>query len=370
MIKLLPLILWGLLLSCGSAIKTLFNPERWIAFLLSFTFFSCATPKKNLFNGHYKFTEFPREVALQAELFPGTSGGSSIQIIDNYLVTESDNSSWYIKCYELDSQKLAGEFVEQHEDYLENDFMLFRIAGAASPYLYIQDSYLNKLWVVDFYHLLAGEPNASVAIDYSEIDNPYNAFHLSDKQLYIKSFNENKGFIYSTFDREKKTMSDPLVLYNQSFGYLELLYHFADCIKPDRSKIVNNLSILDQLNIIDIVNPERSFSIVKTESPPAKLPKLSYLSKEKQEGVLDPLVLGQTGTYFGEPVCNDQFIAALYYRIKEGNQEIHLFDWEGNGVCKFTIDEIIGSFTIDWQNGYIYAVSFEGNEIYKYPLTR
>jgi hypothetical protein len=83
--------------------------------------------------------------------------------------------------------------------------------------------------------------------------------------------------------------------------------------------------------------------------------------------------LGEGGKrFYSFSCCSDNLICAAYYSsdVLGGNvMEIHIMDWNGNPVCKLILDRKIKDFTVDFDSGFMYAVSLEEERIYRYDIS-
>jgi hypothetical protein len=85
----------------------------------------------------------------------------------------------------------------------------------------------------------------------------------------------------------------------------------------------------------------------------------------------------QTQLYYTVLRLTDQYIYALYYNqpnIEYGEKltstQIHVFDWEGNGVYQIHVPDYLMSFSVDEKRGYIYGVDFYNQKNLRYACER
>ncbi|MDR1170266.1 MAG: TolB-like 6-bladed beta-propeller domain-containing protein, partial [Prevotellaceae bacterium] len=118
------------------------------------------------------------------------------------------------------------------------------------------------------------------------------------------------------------------------------------------SKIVSSAGCLDQLDILDIVHPDKSISVTENDY----LFDYEYIKS-----------LGDNSKdFYLFSCCSDNLICASYYR--SNIMEIHIMDWNGNPVCKLILDRKIKDFTVDFDNGFMYTVSLGEERIYRYDI--
>ena len=76
--------------------------------------------------------------------------------------------------------------------------------------------------------------------------------------------------------------------------------------------------------------------------------------------------------YLGEPYATQNLIFTLcsnYKTEKEGNSELHIWDWEGNPIACYSLGHSISVMTIDEQRGRVIAMHVDqDNILYVYDL--
>jgi hypothetical protein len=108
---------------------------------------------------------------------------------------------------------------------------------------------------------------------------------------------------------------------------------------------------------LDIVHPDKSISVTEND----------YLFNYEYVKSLGD----DDKRFYSFSCCSDNLICASYYGgdAMGGNiMEIHIMDWNGNPVCKLILDRQIMNFTVDFDSGFMYAVSFEEERIYRYDI--
>jgi hypothetical protein len=160
----------------------------------------------------------------------------------------------------------------------------------------------------------------------AEIPDPEKVLYANDTLLLIKSYDREKETLsYFKYNPVKQKVMDEIMMFNYPIT-ADIRYKnisvLGDCIKPDGSKIVVCTRSLDQVDILDIVHPDKSISVTENDY----LFDYEYVKS-----------LGDDDRYFYcLSCCSDNLICASYYGgdVYGGNvMEIHIMDWNGNRVC-------------------------------------
>ena len=140
---------------------------------------------------------------------------------------------------------------------------------------------------------------------------------------------------------------------------LQFLYA-VNAMKPSGDKMVSAMTDLNQINIIDLKHPEQTKSVVY-----GKTTDIEKLRTQREDNRV----------YYNDVIVTDSLIYALYLnmpktmRIYENpSSEIHVFDWEGNPVCRYKLDlSGVNSLAIDKdkKNIYVLRLGDDPEEVYK-----
>ena len=130
-------------------------------------------------------------------------------------------------------------------------------------------------------------------------------------------------------------------------------------LKPDRTKLVQALTYLPQINIIDLHTGEiKGFRFADSYN-------FSIFRKHVE----------QVDRCFTNVVCDDQCIYALYNGINITNKEkaedahlIYVFDWNGKLVKKLDIGQNVDHLFLDHSNNRLYAREYHSDYTYYYTL--
>lgn len=139
-------------------------------------------------------------------------------------------------------------------------------------------------------------------------------------------------------------------------------FHTWDAVKPDGTKLVQAMSFLPQLNIIDLESGRVT----------------GYRMKESPDYSLIKTDMKNLKRYYTSIQADNQYIYATYFGEgswmgKQGTalpkfDEIHVFDWNGNLLYKFKTDR---SFFIIWLDSVrhrLYSRDWNTDEIYYIEL--
>ena len=165
----------------------------------------------------------------------------------------------------------------------------------------------------------------------NSLDTPLQSFTLFTKPLINRIQKMNPNIFYESYDR----------------------------IKPDKSKIAMAMWHMAQINILDLKTGKlKGFRIKGT-------PDFNYLEGDPEH----------FRTYYQRLSVDNQYIYALYEdRLSYSNQEakrtntiIHVYDWDGNPVCKLVLAEVLGQMSLDPVTGYLYGKTYL-EEVFRYNL--
>lgn len=323
---------------------------------------SCSGGKKSFFIGDIKVISFEKQCSIQGEhLNIDSIGVSGVNILGRYLIVQIYGSHYLTQIYDLETLDLIGDFLLKGHG--PNDFGYIDIIKKEYPYFWVQDRLYENVQLINIEEIIGNkQTTAKKKLRYDNIVEPLNAFYINDTCLLIKSFNVDKGLYYFYYNPQKSILSNEVIMYNYPITS-DILYGkmipLADCMKPDGTKIVSISGILDQIDILDIHYPEKSISVTTTN--------YQYDYKYIKNVRSDEMKT----FYFSYPYCSDKFVFALYENEDVSpphNIELHIIDWDGNPLQKFSLDQRIGFFSIDFDSGYMYGVSEIEEKLYRYNI--
>ena len=127
-------------------------------------------------------------------------------------------------------------------------------------------------------------------------------------------------------------------------------------INPDNSKIVNAMKWLEQINIMDI-ETANSMSYRVKGSPGEGIFKSRMDDSELQ---------------YEDVVCNQKSIYALYigakpskYEKNMGGQWIHEYDWNGNFIAKYHLQNSVIRLCLDSYSNILYGYDAYEDALYR-----
>lgn len=334
--------------------------------IITLTLFSCRDVKerRNFFNGEFRTISFDKEYILSGEqLFVDSLGTVIVDLFDPYLIVRNRKVSginFFTKFYSLEDYKYIGEYFRMGN--APQEFRSFNV---------IKKEYPN-LWTYDFYekHVLKfnlekGMDERSLILekkyDYQSIPNTFNVFFINDTCLLIKSYNfEEKVLEYISYNPENGTKFETYKTINYPITdeFTFKILSMADNIHPDGSKIVFITGKFNQVDVLDLKNPRKNFSV----STANNFVPYGYIEKTNEEELRD--------YYYSFPYCGDEFVAVLFdVSGDESKSEIHVIDWTGNPLAKMKFEGrfYFITFEIDPVRKLLYGVTKEGL-VYIYDL--
>lgn len=312
---------------------------------------------ENLFNGTVKqIVQFSQEQTLLGEKLPYINNIAffGCEITYPYLLLHLSKQDYFTGIYDVSQGKYIGDFFRKGEG--PSEFLNFVIINQKmDSVLWIHDLTRQGIKAIHISKTIdSGETVINEEISYKGYSDPLVVFRTKDSGLWIKNFSVADGVTYSRF---KSDISNTIPLYNKelSINDLNKTKTLADCIKDDETQIASLTGVLNQIDILDISHPERNISVTTS----SEMITFDHLVSTHDNDLID--------YYLSLPRCNDSFIIALYNNEHEQKKELHLIDWNGNGLCKYKFNENIIDFCIDWKNQVIYGVT-KKEEVYRYNI--
>jgi hypothetical protein len=322
---------------------------------------SCSNDEKTFFIGNIKVINFEKQRAVSSEhLNVDSIGVNGVTILGKYLIMNIYGDPYLTQIYDLKTLDLVGKFLLKGQG--PDDFGYIGVIKEEYPHLWVQDRAYKNIQAINVEDLIANKQATGKKIRYDNIVYPLNAFYVNDTCLLIKSFDINRGLYYFYYNPESGVLSHEITMYNYliTSDILQTkMIALADCMKPDGTKIVSLSGVLDQVDILDMHHPEKNISVTTTNHRYS----YEYIKNTRSDDM-------QT-SYFSYPYCSDELIFALYENndTKDANNiELHIIDWEGNPVYKLLLDQRIGIFSIDFDNGFMYGISIVEEKLYRYDI--
>jgi hypothetical protein len=127
------------------------------------------------------------------------------------------------------------------------------------------------------------------------------------------------------------------------------IYQDWPILKPDGTRIACSFTYFDQIIIYNIEGQDLIRIISPIKPPRLVLPDQSEWSKMNRYYYIHGYA---TNNYIYTVYRNDTYENLVN---EENKAEIHVFDWEGNGVCKYKTKFPLNNITVDEHQGIIYA---------------
>jgi hypothetical protein len=334
--------------------------ELFLLLLIAVAICGCSDEKKPFFIGNIKVINFEKQRSISGvHLNVDSIGVDDVAVLGPYLILGIYGSPYLTKIYNLKTLDFIGNFL--FKGHGPNDFGYIDIIKTAYPYFWIQDRLYENVQLINVEDIIKDKHAAAKKVlHYGNIVEPFNAFYINDTCLLIKSFDVNKGLYYVYYNPKNGNLSRKVVMYSYPVTS-DILYNkmipLADCMKPDGSKIVSISGILDQIDILDMHNPEKSISVTTTNHQYS----YEYIKNTHSDEMKT--------FYFSYPYCSEELIFALYENKDTknlNNIELHVIDWEGNPIYKLFLDQRIDIFSMD--SGFMYGISKIEEKLYRYDI--
>ncbi len=328
--------------------------------LLSCTRNNCSKPIKIIKN-------FPRIESLKGSDIPEIKNdffALQMGLIDSLLILCDYENNPHFHIYHLPDFENLGNFGKQGKGPTDISSPVFwgqtkKIDNSYYMWFFQMDL-MKQTYINIFKYINDGKSTPEKTIEMPpEIDMSVNIITLNDS-IMIGTGSGAKGefFVYninSDFIRWQQ-----FDLCGTSSKFAEILknnnllseYRLGKIkIKPDKSRFVKSYIYSPFINIYD-ENTKLLFSIGKDKYSIPEINKNGEFSQESE-------------IYYSNIFLSNNFIYALNQncKLKEMNNskdvEIEVFDWDGNAVCKYRLNEGIiasGAFVIDEINNMIYTV--------------
>lgn len=174
------------------------------------------------------------------------------------------------------------------------------------------------------------------------------------------------NFTIYTGNTAKNISIYPKIIKSNNYGLLHFLYSSIVRVKPDKTKIVESLCLLDIINIIDI----------KTGKVVGIKESNTYGFEDIEKKSKDPDIERKVNVYTHGMYLTDKHIFLLQDRCTvselRGNEvssipTLLVLDWDGELTGMVCLDKDIYSFVCDEEASALYGFDGEGS-IYKYNI--
>lgn len=340
-------------------------------------FWSCSTK-----NGDKIITidEFPENFSLKGERIHYDSVPKrplEILLVDSLLIKRNSEISeeflFYI--YNNNNNRFLGSFGTSGRgpnEFISPSFTGQYVINDKSIGIWMQDSNKKKIELINITESLKEN---RLIIDES-IDEPQSYPLVLDPLFFNNGdwigramMGEGRFFYYyQSGDSLKWVEYFPEVEHEVPNHMIFNMYNGPIGIKPDNSRIVSALLLFKR---IDVFSPETEhlFSIVFDDSP------------DNPEFFSDPndRIPNSLMHYYSDMFLTDNYIYIFNRNLSNDREsivntpELHVFTWEGEPVVYYHLDRRFSSFSVDEENGYIYALTPADTEeitsqVFRYEL--
>lgn len=350
------------------------NRKIHLCVMLFFTTFavSCTTGLRN--NNLQIVEDFPVTFNLhRTTIFTENSNYNPLMmgLKDSILVVVDIENSPYFHVYKVPEFHYIGNFGTQGRGPFEFENPVFwgQFHSGESIQIWVYEMNGLKLSLIDVFGALQNSDYLAEKeyVAPPEFYESNNIMIMSDDLKVGSGAMEQGEFIISNGNEEKIGWVGFNVQYDNHLSNflkvnsddLDVLKQGVTKIKPDRSRFVK---VHVYLPVIDVYHPDATldFSIQLKES--TDLPAFN-------NGVFDP----QTKGWYENVFLTERYIYALNrncelqnYHINECHHaEIHVFDWVGNAVAIYKLNEGIAQgapFVVDEKNQKIYTINFKNSD--------
>jgi hypothetical protein len=339
-------------------------------YFLTLGFYSCTNNRK----------ETPKEISIQGEqIFNDIIGISSVHSLDDYILLKMTKGLGYgLSLYHKSNLKTSiANFAKLGDG--PDEWGAIRVNGQkikknGTDYLVVNDGFKNRIKLLNLNKLI----NDSIEnYDYTfQIESRHglsqSVFFINDSTVIstsgvdswehgrLKFYNlkQNLSWVTTLFPILEDANLSPYEQYMLYFSYI----HF----NPQLGLIASSMDAFDR---IDIFNLEGELVNSFKGEPDTHLTKNKNLTSN---GGIPPYPV-----YYKYSTASDRFIYGLYYNQLnteiekvEVKTKIRVFDWEGNWIKTFTVDEYLSNIEVYEDDSYIIGIDKVNEKIIKYDISR
>lgn len=295
------------------------------------------------------------------------SKANSIFVLNPYIILLTDDDGGYVKVYSTQDKETIPPVSLCPRGRANNEFILCDFSGqfghnpSGDILMYLQD--IQQMKIINLSQSIVKE--ITVIEKMIDVGSIYQGrVFMSDTAVVLKknhvSYEDARDNIYepATFvlaDRKKPLAPYKRILKNDNFPTLPLhVYSGVMRLSPDRTKAVEALGYLDIINIIDlnkgsILSLKRdggySFSDIETMSDSELEAKMMITNT--CVCVTDRYIMALRS---GKPAIENDVSA----------REVIVFDWNGNIIKLFELDNEAVSIAFDETTDLLYCLNDEG----------
>lgn len=297
--------------------------------------------------------------------FPEVLNCSGIQIVDDTVLVFNDqiseHSQYHFKAYSTVSFEYLGGFINNGRGPGEMiDPRIVRSASTAK-FLSLKASQMGQAYAVDVLESLRTgktETAGSYTLPANIMDwlplpgNRQFRLQLEGGESVFHVIGED-GSVLRSFHPYRHVAGDSYMTYLSS-----LLANNGETVK-----VAEVMALFPQINIIDTGTGEIITVAVDR-------------SYRQWENVINRRFDMNTVEYYGGISPTPEYIIATYkgqslgkLNEKRTGSSIHVFDWNGNFLCKIKVSENIGNIAYDSRTGHLYCNDKSSGRIIRYDLS-
>lgn len=308
--------------------------------------------------------QFPKTVHVKGENTDlEIIGINNLYLVDTFLIAYTAlHSDSYFKIYSTNTYNYIGDFLPigrgPNEFYAISYFNCYDITPQLTS-IWLQNALIAYRW-----NITESVKQKTTIIDSTILLKGILAegIWLHGNRNLLKAEYSKNNMNYQVYDiTQNKIIQNHRVFPSNISRRLLPLVTIDFKLKPDKNRIAMLGGNLNSICIYDVSFSNTIYRTIYDES--ISLEKNIKLKEEDRT------------VYYSDSRLTDQYIYGLYLsqpeknrRYHSGNEEIHIFDWEGNPVMKIVVAENIMFFTVDEKNKCLYGLTSD-EKIYKYDLT-
>ncbi|MEB2777061.1 BF3164 family lipoprotein [Algoriphagus sp. D3-2-R+10] len=203
-------------------------------------------------------------------------------------------------------------------------------------------------------------------IPLNSLTDIYKAYQINEEEVLVDNMdfiNLNQHYsIYNWKDQNIVRKDSTLISGLNDHGDSYLLATNT-IFSKSQLKYAGAMVFVDQLNIYDLAQPEKSLAISVSNQPNSINDAARTLMPFKKEFYVD---LREANNLLFGLYAN---LGRKEWATGDSPAVIHVIDWEGNPICKLSTKEKLVKFDIDPENNMLYGLT-EKQEVYKYDLSK
>lgn len=338
--------------------------KKWIVLLVAITLISCHS--SNLFHTEDKVIErFPQTYTQEGkEIKLDVLGCMNLFVVDTFLLAYCPMyTDYYFHVFNTSTLEHLGSFFPVGRG--PNEFYAIIYAKCNETIHGV-----SKAWIANYNTNYQWNITESVKQKRTIIDSTINNKNEESEVYWIMGKNHilygigktDGNFEYIRYDLkgQKELNRNKLYSRNMPYDYLDVVGINLN-VKPDNRQVA---LIGWSTNHIGIFNSD--FTDLKSMTIYGPLISIDKAAAQEWD---------ERTLFYSDAYVSDRFIYGLYInqpakdrRHHSGNEEIHVFDWDGNPILNVIIPENIMFFTVDEKNKCLYGLTSD-EKVYKYDLS-